>query len=163
MSRRVFEFIVIDQPIPMGRKRVFTNAKTGAKVFASEPKDVRSLYMIRQCFLEHYPEMSPLPDGPIPVAHPNTLINGPVRLSVRYWHKAPGTMSKKKRIAAWMKPVVITKPDIPNLIAQVADALTGYAYVDDNRIAWSEQMKFYAIDQEGNDTPPRMSITVEEL
>lgn len=148
MGKRVFEFVVIDEPIPMGRKRVFTKPD-GTKVFASEPKDVRSLYMIRKCFLERYPMVS--------------LINGPVKLSVRYWHKIPTATSLKKRKAAWMVPCMITKPDIPNLLAQVADALTGHAYVDDNRIVWSEQLKFYAVDQDGNDTPPRMTITVTEL
>lgn len=157
-AKRIFEFVVTDQPIPMGRKRVFTNPKTGSKVFASEPKDVRSLYMIRKCFLDAYPEMVPDENEADP-----KLINGPVRLSVRYWHKIPTATSRKKRIAAWMLPAMITKPDIPNLLAQTADALTGYAYVDDNRIVWSECLKFYAVDQDGNDTPPRMTITVQEL
>jgi len=143
------EFTVIDKPTPMGRKRVFTD-KAGNKHFAPESKDVRSLYMIRACFVERYPEWTPIKNS--------------VKLSVRYWHKIPAATSRKKRKEAWMNPKAVkTKPDIPNLLAQVADALTGYAYVDDSLISWSECWKFYAVDREGNDTPPRFSIKVEEL
>jgi|SRR5215467_8416700 len=151
MGKRIYEFTVIDRPIPMGRKRV---NNTGDKPHHyTESKDVRSLYMIRKCFLDAYPRDE----------SEASLITGPVFLAVRYFHKAPATMSRKKRMAAWMAPAVITKPDIPNLLAQVADALTGYAYVDDSRIVESCQWKFYAIDQDGNDTPPRFTVIVREL
>lgn len=151
MTKRIFEFLVIDRPIPMARKRV--NAKGEKPQHYSVPNDVRSIYMIRRCFLEVYPTM----DGN------EAPISGPVRLSIRYFHKCPKTISMKKRQGMWMKPIVQTKPDIANLVAQACDALTGYAYTDDNQVAWLETLKFYAIAEDGSDTPPRMSITVEEL
>lgn len=149
-TKRVFEFLVLDPPTPMGRKRWSGKGKSGGH-FYTESKDTRSVYHIRQAFMEHYPDEEMIGRGV------------PVKLSVRFWYKAPGNMSGKKRKAAWMKPIVATRPDVPNILAQVCDALTGYAYYDDGQISWSEQMEFYAVDRDGKDTPQRMSITVEEL
>lgn len=149
VQKRVFEFTVMDKPEPMGRKRVAID-KDGKPHHYTEKKDIRSLGLTREAFDREYPNETP--------------INGPVHLSVRYFHKVPVTMSLKKRKAAWMNPcAMVTKPDIPNLLAQVCDALSGYAYVDDKLVVWSEQMKFYAVDREGNPTAPRFSITVREL
>ena len=148
---RVFEFVVYDPPTPMGRKR-FSARNASGKTFYAEKKDIRSIYHIRHAFKEHYPEIDPIP------------ITIPVKLNVRMWHKAPTVMSKKKRLRAYMKPCVVTKPDINNVINQVCDALSGYAYVDDRQIVWvGDCFMYYAINQYGEDSPPRMTIRVEEL
>jgi Holliday junction resolvase RusA-like endonuclease len=148
---RLFEFFVYDPPTPMGRKRDRWVDSKGA-VHYPEKKDVRSVYHIREAFLAAYP-------GETPIER-----NTPVKMSVKMWHKCPQSMSKKKRLAVWMKPAVITKPDSNNIVNQVFDALTGYAYVDDAQIVWiSDVMQLYAIDRVGNDNQPRMMITVEAL
>lgn len=164
MTKRVFEFTVLDPPTPMGRKR-FSGKSAGGKHFYSEGKDIRSVYHIRQTFVTHYPELNPTLVDPVSDAQSETPVAGAVKLSVRCWFKAPATMSRKKRIAAWMNPVSMeTKPDLNNVINQVCDALSGYAYVDDKLIAGiTDCWRFYAVDREGNDTPPRMVIRVEEL
>jgi Holliday junction resolvase RusA-like endonuclease len=150
MQKRIFEFIVLDPPTPMGRKR--WSGQNNGKRFYTERKDIRSVHHIRAAFDEHYPDELPIQR------------KSPVKLSVKMWLKCPKSMSRKRRLAAWMKPAVVTKPDFNNIVNQVCDALTGYAYVDDAQIAWgADFIKFYAIDREGNDTPPRMTITVEEL
>jgi len=149
VAKHVFEFIVMDPPTPMGRKRF--SFKVGKGHVYPESKDVRSIYHIRNAFKQAYPDVEMIGR------------HVPVKLSIRWWVKCPSTMSKKGRIAAWMKPCVAKRPDVPNILCNVCDALTGYAYYDDGQICWSEQMEFYAVDREGNDTPPRSVITVEEL
>lgn len=146
---RIYQFLVFDPPTPMGRKRArFVDGK--GITHYPEKKDVRSLHETRKAFREAYPN--------------EPLIAGAVRLSVRLFHKCPANVSRKKRVTYWMNPaVMITKPDVPNIMAQICDALTGYAYVDDRLVRFGLCDKFYALDQEGNDTPPRMAITVEEL
>jgi Holliday junction resolvase RusA-like endonuclease len=147
-SRR-YEFVVLDPPTPMGRKRTAFKGKDGVAHYP-ETKDVRSVYHIRQAWAEAYPEAP--------------LIDGAVRLTVRLWHKCPAVASLKKRKAAWMNLAAMqTKPDANNVLNQVCDALTGYAYVDDKQITVATVMKYYAVDRDGNHTSPRMTVVVEAL
>ncbi len=149
-SKRVFEFTVLDPPTPMGRKR--WSGQNQGKHFYTERKDIRSVHHIREAFANAYPEQLPI------------QAKLPVKLSVKMWHRCPKSMSKKRRLLAWMRPVVTTKPDINNVVNQVMDALTGYAYIDDSQVTWlGDVMLFYAIDRKGADTSPRMLITVEEI
>jgi Holliday junction resolvase RusA-like endonuclease len=135
----------------MGRKRGRVT-KAGGVTFYPEQKDTRSQGSIRGAFLEAYPESLPI------------QADIPIKLSIKMWHPCPKSIGKKRRLASWMRPVVTTKPDVSNVVRQVEDALSKYAYVDDKQITWlSDVMLFYAIDREGNDTKPRMLITVEEL
>lgn len=150
-TKRVFEFTVLDPPTPMGRKRFSGQTATG-KHFYAERKDVRSVHHIREAFTSAYPDELPI------------QARIPVKMSIKLWHRCPKSLSKKQRLLAWMKPVVTTKPDINNVVNQVFDALSGYAYIDDNQITWlGDVMMFYAIDRHGNDTSPRLLITIEEL
>lgn len=175
-DRRRYEFIVLDPPTPMGRKRTAFRGKDGATHYP-ETKDIRSVYHIRKAFVDAYPEMNPevwqakieegaarIAAGALSLGEFDTPIASAVKLTVRLWHKCPTVMSKKRRRAAWMNPAAMTtKPDLNNVINQVCDALTGYAYVDDKLVAELEAVRYYAVDRDGNDTPPRMVIIVEEL
>lgn len=150
-DKQLFEFTVFDPPTPMGRKR-FSGQTASGKHFYAERKDVRSTLHIREAFLANYPD------------EPVIQAKVPVKLSIKMWFRCPKAMGKKLRKAIWMKPAHMTKPDFNNVINQVCDALKGYAYVDDSQIVWgADFIKFYAVDQEGNDTQPRMFITVEEI
>ncbi len=177
-NRRRYEFIVLDPPTPMGRKRTAFRGKDGATHYP-ETKDIRSVYHIRKAFVDAYPEMNPevwqakIEEGAAQILAGAALslgdvgvgpIAGAVKLTVRLWHKCPTVMSKKRRIAAWMNPAsMTTKPDLNNVINQVCDALTGYAYVDDKLVAELEAVRYYAVNRDGNDTSPLMMIIVEEL
>jgi Holliday junction resolvase RusA-like endonuclease len=177
VPKRTFEFTVLDPPTPMGRKRTAFRGKDGVAHYP-ETKDVRSVYHIRHAFIGMYPEMDPamwqakIEEGAARVLAGATSlgadlpapITGAVKLTIRLWHKCPTVMSLKKRQAVWMnRTAMLTKPDTNNVINQVCDALTGYAYVDDKQVTEIEAVKYYAVDQAGNHTGPRMTIVVEEL
>jgi Holliday junction resolvase RusA-like endonuclease len=150
-GKRIFEFWVFDPPTPMGRKRARRLPEGGVFMYTEE-KDERSQGNIRDAFLDAYPGVQPIQK------------DIPVKMSIKMWSSCPKTYSKRKRVANWMKPVVTKRPDINNIVNQVFDALSKYAYVDDNQITWlGDVMQFYATDRLGNDTQPRMLITVEEL
>lgn len=150
MGKQLFEFLVFDPPTPMGRKR-FAGTNNGKRFYA-ERKDIRSTHHIREAFMANYADELPI------------QAKVPVKLSVKMWLRCPKSMSLKLRKTMWMRPAVVTKPDFNNVVNQVCDALKGYAYADDAQIVWGcDFIKFYAVDDQGNDTRPRMFITVEEL
>ncbi|MGP9725426.1 RusA family crossover junction endodeoxyribonuclease [Corynebacterium sp. AOP40-9SA-29] len=81
---------------------------------------------------------------------PPTPIDGPVFVAITF--VLPRPKSLPKRIIHMVK-----KPDLDKLVRSTLDALSGIAYVDDNRVTSIYATKRYAI----NGSPPGAQITIE--
>ncbi len=123
----LFSIRVIDPPKPKLRARtVFAGKRT-----YTPNQTLDAAHRVRQAFIEKYG--NPAEGGFQP--H-----RGPVYLRFTAWLKMPGDIPRKYRETA----LPITKPDLPNMVMLLADALSGYAYADDNRITDGRERKRYA-------------------
>jgi len=82
----------------------------------------------------------------------DTLLEGPVRLEVRF--ALPRPKSLPKRVTAHLK-----KPDLDKLIRAVKDALSKVVWQDDSQVVELEASKVYAAAGES----PRALITVRPI
>lgn len=79
-------------------------------------------------------------------------IDGPVFISMIF--RLPRPKSLPKKVIHMVK-----KPDLDKLIRSTCDALSGVAYVDDNRVACITAAKTYA----GSDEEPGCEISIEAI
>lgn len=87
---------------------------------------------------------------------PNTLITGPILLSVRAYRSPLKSFSKKKlamALSGEMRP--ITKPDLDNYVKLVKDALNGLIWKDDAQV-----IEFLPGTGKYYGDPPRVEIRI---
>jgi len=89
------------------------------------------------------------------------LYTQPCRLAVTVFLKCPKATPKYKRKDPYFLPM--GDPDWDNYTKQAADALEGLALANDNVVVTGLGRKRWALDAEGNDTPPRWVITLEVI
>lgn len=86
-----------------------------------------------------------------------SLIEGPVQITVHANFQIPKSWSQKKRTAAGSSFIYHTgKPDADNIVKAVGDALNGIVWKDDSQIAWLGVSKVYA-------ETPGLVVHVERL
>lgn len=131
----IVKFIVPGVPVGKGRPRV-------TKTHTYTPKRTKDYEQhVRECWMEQSNQK--FPD------------DTPLELIVRAYFPIPKSVSKKKHRemnGQWF----LHKPDLDNAVKIVADALNGYAYADDSRIAVVYAIKRYS-------EIPRAEIEITEI
>ena len=85
------------------------------------------------------------------------VIEGPIKVNLRFYYPIPQKFSKKDKAAAiegTKRPIV--KPDIDNCVKGCFDALNKIAWKDDNQVVEQSSSKWYS-------DRPRIEIEIEEL
>lgn len=119
-SQPLFLIRIIDPPQPKERHRVTQFGRGGQPLprprTYTPTATADAAYRIRQAFVEKYGEPQPFA--------------GPVLLRFTVWLKMPKNVPKYRQATILPTP----KPDLPNMLMLLADALSGYAYADDSLI-----------------------------
>lgn len=88
-----------------------------------------------------------------------TLLYGPVSLSVRVYRKMPKSFSKKKQTQALEGSLLpTTKPDLDNYVKGATDSINGIVIKDDNQI-----VKFHEPFGKWYSDKPRVEIEIKEI
>lgn len=106
-----------------GPVRGKARARMTKRGFAYTPKEtVMAENLVKMCFREAAPAWKPA--------------EGPVRLTVRSYHRPPSSWSKKMwaRLEAGEQMPCTKRPDFDNVGKLVGDALNGIAYNDDKQV-----------------------------
>jgi Holliday junction resolvase RusA-like endonuclease len=143
-----YTFTAFIKPKAWTRARV--NHKT--KRFYTGEQDLHQRQVLQDAFLSQV--------GPLVAQGALRLpMEGPIRLAVSAFLPLPKATPKKRRLTR--KPTGV--PDWDNLGKQVCDALQGLAFANDAQVVTALVRKRYAVDEDGQDTPPRWVVTLEQI
>lgn len=137
---RSYDIVVYDTPVPWHRAGLRNGVAFKKKV------DVNAQFLIRAAWMQEHGHLGPL--------------EGPLRMALTAFLPYPPSRSKKSRLGV---PLPTGVPDVDNLVKQAKDALSRYAFTDDRQIVTLLARKRYALTEEGEDTPPRWVITLEQI
>lgn len=136
-ARPVYGITVFDEPVGKARPRA---RSAGGRTIVYTPTTTKDAeWRIQDTWRQTYPHFE--------------VIDGPVALTVIAYLRLPASMPKKYRETA----LPTKKPDSPNLVALVADALEECAYVNDSMVVDLRCYKRYTTGA------PRWEIRVEAL
>lgn len=134
-------FVVMGEPIPKARARVFFNKHLGRAMAYTPEKTASFELQVAWTAKKHRPA-----EG---------LITGPVKLTVRIFRSIPKSFSGKRRaLAEEGKILPITKPDASNVVKSVEDALNKILWVDDSQVCDHTISKRYS-------STPRVEVEIE--
>ncbi len=144
---RSFDLIVMAQPVPWHRAGR-GKTKNGRTITYRKAVDTQVQYQIRVAWMTKFGELGVIPK---PLG---------IRLAVTAFLPAPKGMSKRRRL---QNPLPVGPPDVDNLLKQIKDSLSKYAFQDDSQVVTTMARKRYALGPDGEDTPPRWVITLEVI
>ncbi|PZR71665.1 MAG: hypothetical protein DLM66_00235 [Candidatus Dormiibacter spiritus] len=123
----LFVIRVVDPPRPKQRART---VRHGQRTYTPKQTE-NAAYRVRQAVIEKYGD---------PQEGAFQPFEGPVFLRFTAWLKMPTAIPRYKRPTA----LPLKTPDLPNMVMLLADALSGYAYLDDKLVTDSQERKRYA-------------------
>lgn len=130
---RVLELEILGEPKPAGSKRAFPFKKAdgslGVRVSHDNPLTQDWMQTIRLIARNQF-------GG-------NQLIDGPVRLSIRFERPRPKSHFGAKGIKANAPALPTTKPDLTKLVRAIEDALKGTVWRDDSQVCEQLTQKVY--------------------
>lgn len=141
MSQRVISFEVHGTPKPKGSARAFIAMKAGGKPRAIVTTDNKGLKSWETAV--RFAAQAVAGD---------TLLMGPVTLTVVFYLQRPKSVSEKKR------PHMTTAPDLSKLVRGIEDALNEVLWKDDAQVVEIVASKVYAPVDQGS----RAVITITE-
>ncbi len=136
----MIKFKVVGKPEPKGSKTAFPikrkDGGVGVATKEANPNAKGWMDLVGSAAQNHVPETG--------------LIDGPVKLTLKFTLLRPKSISEKKR------PFPIVKPDIDKIERGVMDGLKGKIYTDDSRVVQKVSSKTYG-------DVPGVEIVVEEV
>jgi Holliday junction resolvase RusA-like endonuclease len=136
--------VVAGEPVAQGRPRIST---AGGFPRAYDPAKSRNWKQYARLVAQEV------------MQNEETLLYGPVSLSVRVYRSIPKSFSKKKRQGALEGGYLpTTRPDLDNYVKGATDAINGIVIKDDSQI-----VKFHEPFGKWYSDKPRVEIEIKEI